>query len=139
MKVTYDLALYWVRSSIHWEEKFVPRSPALTTLLAIHPHDGMTCHVPAEFGKHVPSWTRVTRERVEEIERLLEEVGAFGTLKPLVEGNATGYYFVTWQITGSLKGRPFELQLNFVEPGEKWNALGQRFQDALARLLPSTG
>jgi len=84
-------------------------------------------------------WKPVPCEAVQRLKDALEETGAFGEVKPLVENGPPGDYLVVWDITGAIGDRAFHFSVEFTTPGERWTPIGERFQRALAALRSATG
>lgn len=80
------------------------------------------------------SWTSVPYALVEPIPHLLEEIGAFGDLQPLVVPGGVGDYRLVWDVTGVVGVRPFHFSLDCIAPGAKLTELGERLRSAVSAI-----
>ncbi len=133
-----DFKLYWETWGGYADRDAPFGAPGLVWILASRT-EAARCSVTAspKSASEVlwsAQWTPVPQALIEPLPPLLEQIGAFGQLQPLVSGSAEGPYFSLWDLTGVLHGRAFHFSLRFTCPGEQWTPLGRRLADALRAL-----
>lgn len=77
------------------------------------------------------NWQAIPYSTVQELVRLLHEVGAFDEPKQLVQDSQDGDYLCVWDLTGVLDDRAFHISVSFRSPGQKFNTLGEQLRKAL--------
>jgi hypothetical protein len=132
-----DCRLYWEEYGSYPDRDQPFGLPSLVWVIA--KDKAARCRVSAEpkSASEVlwsADWKQVPYATVQGLKDMLEEVGAFGELKPLVENGRGGDYLVVWDITGVVGDRAFHFSVEFTAPGERWTPIGERFRQVLAAL-----
>jgi len=138
-----DLKLYWEDWSGYPERSKPFGEPTLTWILATR-DAAARCLIRAEAKGAMDvtwkaGWTKLPFRLVEPLPAILEDVGAFGSQKPLIADGPDGAYLTVWDLTGVLLDRSFHLSLTFTRPGERWTPLGERLRTALIALREERG
>jgi hypothetical protein len=130
-----DLKLYWEQWGGYPERDHPFGNPDLVWIVATRGAAARCRVVGVPAGameiRWEASWSSIPYPLVEPLPNLLEEIGAFGTLKPLVASGASGDYRVVHDITGVLDSRAFHFALNFTTPGHAWTPFGERLMRML--------
>jgi hypothetical protein len=138
-----DLKLYWEDWSGYPERSNPFGEPTLTWILATR-DAAARCLISAEAKGAMDvtwkaGWTKLPFRLVEPLPALLEDVGAFGSQRPLIADGPDGAYLTVWDLTGVVLDRTFHLSLKFTRPGERWTPLGERLRTALIALREERG
>lgn len=80
-------------------------------------------------------WARMPCEIFAPLPALLEEIGVFGVLKPLVQSDPAGEYRCVHDFTGVMGEKPFHFAINYCAPHPEleleWTPLGTRLMEIL--------
>lgn len=133
-----DFSLLWTSFGgyANREEAF-----GLPSIVCVIAKEGRACRfhtwrepVSASDVRDLATWHDVPAETFGELRRLLDDIGAFGDLKPLLKSDGESPYFVSWEFTGTDAGRPFHFCLEWKAPGEVWTTDGERFRKVINSL-----
>jgi len=80
------------------------------------------------------NWEQIPYSTITELSVLLEEAGAHGSPKQLVDSTKEGDYLTIWDLTCVVQSRPSHLSVRFTTPGEQWSDLAQRLNAVLSSL-----
>jgi hypothetical protein len=132
-----DFHFYWEEYSSYPDSDSPYGLPSLLWVIAKdHAACCQVCAAPKSASQAVWSatWRQVSGKLVRRLNDILEEVGAFGDLTPLVQSPERGDSLTVWEITGAIKDRSFRFSVEFTSPGERWSAIGEEFRAILAAL-----
>jgi hypothetical protein len=136
-----DFQFYWEEYGSYPDRDFPFGLPTLIWLIA--KDNAVRCRVSAESKSAMEvqwsaDWKQIPSEIVQRLTDILEEVGAFGELKPLVENSQDGDYLVVWDLTGVFGQRTFHFSVEWTCPGERWTLIGERFREVMVALRSAT-
>jgi hypothetical protein len=133
-----DFKLYWEVWGGYPERTYPFGNPELIWIIASE-NSAARCQVFSESKGSMTlqwkaEWDKIEYEVVDRLKNVLEDIGAFDNLKPLVANAAEGDYRSVWDLTGVDGDRTFRFSLTWTTPGEQWTALGERFREIMGLL-----
>jgi hypothetical protein len=132
-----DFRFYWEEYGSYPDRNYPFGLPSLVWIVA--KDKAVRCRVCSESKSAsevlwTAAWKQIPYESVQRLKDILEEVGAFGELQPLVQNRHGGVYLVLWDITAVVGDHTCHFSVEFTTPGERWTPIGKRFQEVMAAL-----
>ncbi len=133
-----DFKLYWEVWGGYPDRSHPFGNPELLWVIASE-NSAVRCRVfPEAKGAMTIDWNvkweKIALDVVGQIKNILEEIGAYDKLQPVVTNTVEGDYLMVWDITGVEGSRAFSISLKWTTPGEQWTPLGERFREIMSLL-----
>jgi hypothetical protein len=139
-----DFKLYWEEWGGYPDREYAFGNPSLFWIIA-QGEDAVACKVfrtstGSQTLEDHAEWARIPYELVAPLPALLEEIGVFGALKPLLISNPEGDYRFVRDFTGVIGDRPFHFSLNFCSGpiNAEYTPLGKRLNEILYAIKNSS-